>query len=198
MNNRYIWLAVEGTLDEQVLRRVLRNYPNLEVSECYGKSGKDRLKTLLKGWNKLASAQLPLICLIDLDNDDCAPGLISTLFPHGRNPHLICRIVEREVEAWLLADRENIADFLGVRIAKVPLNPDWEPDPKTKMVDLARQSRKKRIRDGLVPKLTAKVGPEYVSHLTRFVVSHWNITTARTNSPSLERALLAIEQLAQS
>lgn len=73
------------------------------------------------------------------------------------------RIAGREVEAWLPADREGIAEFLAVGIAKVPREPERDADPKRTLVNLAR--------------------------LSAFVAEAWNPEHARGRAPSLERAL---------
>jgi hypothetical protein len=63
------------------------------------------------------------------------------------------------------------------------------------LVNLARASRKRTIRMNLVPKpgSTAKVGPAYNKHLCEFVQNQWDPLLARSSSPSLERAVKAIE-----
>ncbi len=58
----------------------------------------------------------------------------------------------RHVEAWLLADRERISAFLGVGTVKVPRDPETLEDPTRTLVDLARQSRRRDIREDMVPR----------------------------------------------
>ncbi len=50
----------------------------------------------------------------------------------------------REIEAWALADREALADFMGVKQAKIPEHPDGEEDPTVTLVHLARSREPKR------------------------------------------------------
>jgi hypothetical protein len=78
----------------------------------------------------------------------------------------------------------------------VPLAPDSEPDPKLSLVNLARRSGKREIRDALVPPADArgaKVGREYLPVMGEYVRSVWDIDAAAQRSPSLRRALAAIE-----
>ena len=101
----------------------------------------------------------------------------------------------RMIEAWLLADRTAFANFLGVSHRLVPLQPDLETDPKSVTVALAGRSRSRMIRADLVPpdESTSRVGKNYTGRLTEFVQSQWKITRARQSSPSLDRAIRALE-----
>ena len=77
----------------------------------------------------------------------------------------------REVEAWLLADAARLGRFLGVPAARIPLSPDTLRNPKQEMVNLARRSRSRSIREDLVPRPEGgrQVGPAYTSRLIEFV-----------------------------
>ena len=79
----------------------------------------------------------------------------------------------------------------------MPTNPESEPDPKRKLVNIARKSRSKKIRDALVPdqNSTAQVGKLYTSEMKRFVSDFWNIDTARKNSPSLDKCLKRLSEI---
>jgi hypothetical protein len=57
------------------------------------------------------------------------------------------------------------------------------------IVDLARRSRLKTIRQDLVPATggTAVVGPAFNARLLEFVARRWSFERAKTASPSLRR-----------
>ncbi|KAA0221666.1 hypothetical protein EDS67_28165 [candidate division KSB1 bacterium] len=190
-------LAVEGYLDEQVLRQLVKQSGKpFTAGVCYGKRGKDHLCDNVKRFN-FAARHVPFIILTDLDNEECSPGLIKRLLPESRSQNLLLRVAVHEVEAWLLADRQRMAEFLGVPAAKIPSQPDDCKDPKTVLVGLARMSRRRDIRDDLVPAhlSTSKVGKNYTGRLTQFVTTKWRVNgLARKNSPSLDKALQALEQ----
>ncbi len=190
-------LAVEGDLDEQVLRQLLQqsNKP-FELGVCYGRRGKDHLRQNVARFNH-AAKYTPFIILTDLDNEDCPPGLVTRWLPQGRNSNLVLRIAVHEVEAWLMADRERLAEFLGIPAAKIPQQTDDCNDPKLLLVNLARHSRKRTIREDLVPMpgSTSKVGRNYTGQLIRFVISTWRVDdAARRYSPSLNRAMNAVQR----
>lgn len=71
-------------------------------------------------------------------------------------------------------------------------------NPKEFLLSLARRSKKKSVREALVPAqgATLSVGNEYNTLLSEFVREHWNLERAATASPSLKRTLdrLAQEQ----
>jgi hypothetical protein len=70
-------------------------------------------------------------------------------------------------------------------------------DPKQELINIARHSRRKQIRSAVVPEAgsTAQVGKLYVSEMMRFIETRWDIQIARTNAPSLNQCLLALEAL---
>ncbi|MCC7352745.1 MAG: DUF4276 family protein [Anaerolineae bacterium] len=189
-------LAAEGPLDEQVLRRLLQQSRRPFVAGvCYGKRGKDHLQQNVSRFNQ-AAVHVPFIVLTDLDDEDCPPGLVSRWLPQGRSSNLILRIAVREVEAWLLADRERFAEFLRIAVTKIPQQPDDCADPKSLLVNLARRSRRRDIREDIVPApgSTSRVGKNYIGQLMRFVLNEWSVDeAARQCSPSLDRAMRAIQ-----
>lgn len=190
-------LAAEGLLDELVLRQlILQTGKPFAPGVCYGKRGKDHLRENAIRFNH-AAVYIPYIILTDLDDEDCPPGLINRWLPQGQHSNLVLRIAVRKVESWLMADRERMAEFIGVAVTKVPQRPDDCADPKMLVVNLARGSRKRNIHQDLVPApgSTSKVGKNYIGQLTRFVSTQWRVDdAARLHSPSLDKAMSALER----
>jgi hypothetical protein len=113
------------------------------------------------------------------------------------------RIAVRQVEAWLLADAARIARFIGVSRVLVPNDPDAVPNAKDAMVNLARRSTRRAIRDDMVPVPGSglNVGPGYSGRLIEFALDErngWRPEEADGVSPSLHRARLALEVLIRS
>jgi len=164
-------VLIEGITDEAVVRRILE-YVGLTCGTVYGKSGKGPLLQRLPNYNQ-AARFVPWLVVVDLDQDaECAPPFVQSVLlnPAGG---MQLRVAVRAVEAWLLADAERLADFLGIRAAKIPPNPDAEPDPKTTLVNLARRSRRRAIREDIVPRegSGSRVGPGYAGRLIEFVMT---------------------------
>jgi hypothetical protein len=187
--------AVEGLADEAVLRRLIVEAGG-EVGPIYGKAGKAHLLKQLGGYNR-AAAVAPWVVLIDLDHDaSCAPPFRTTCLamPAGQ---MCLRVVVREIEAWLLADREHLAKYLGVSVALTPREPEGIADPKGVLVQLARRSRRRDIREDMVPRPGGgrQVGPAYSARLIEFVETRWRPGEAARHADSLRRCRERIQEL---
>jgi hypothetical protein len=114
--------AVEGDLDEVVLRRIAEHL-GFSIGPVYGRKGKPYLLQTLSGYNNAARFS-PWIVVLDLDRDyGCAPSALAAWLPQP-TAHMFCRVAVRAVEAWLLADRDRIAAMLGVTPQQISRNPD--------------------------------------------------------------------------
>ncbi len=191
--------AVEGTLDEAVLRRLAAD-AGIHMGVVFGRSGKPHLRDRIAGYNQAARFS-PWIVLADLDHDfDCAPSLCTDWLP-TQAENMCLRVVVREIESWLLADRAGIAAFLGVPRRMVPSAVDDLDDPKRTLVDLARNSRRRVIREDMVPRpgSGASIGPAYTSRMVEFVQmprrGRWSPCSAAEVSPSLSRCMRALARL---
>lgn len=184
-------LAVEDALSEAVVRKILDSSSRRYVpGRCYQRFGKAYLERSISGFNNAAKGT-PFFVLIDLDRVECAPLLVSEWLPRGQHPNLIFRVAVREVEAWILASAPEIAEYFGIPTRIVPTYVDDLDDPKQCLIGLARKSRRRDIRDDIVPRpaSTAKQGPNYNGRLIPFVSNNWSPHTARKNSASLAKAI---------
>jgi hypothetical protein len=198
MNVSRFSLAVEGIADAAVAQRILRHL-GLEAGPINGLPGKADLDQCLTGYNH-AAKYLPWLVLRDLDRDACcAPELLPTLL---RKPatKMCLRIAVRAVESWLLADRHRMSQFLGVALNKLPANPDQLDDPKTVLVNMARKSRKKIIREDMVPApgSSTRVGPAYSARIIEYADAIWRPDIAADHSNSLRRCIAALERVRSS
>jgi hypothetical protein len=190
--------AVEGTIDEAVVRRLILHV-SAQPGTVYGKKGKPHLQSRVHGYNH-AAQHTPWLVLVDLDHDaDCAPPLHANWLP-APAPRMCFRVAVREVEAWLLADFEAMADFLGVARNRVPRDPESLSAPKEALVNLARHSRRKAIREDLVPRAGSgrAVGPAYSSRLIEFASTHWRPAMAARRADSLRRAIACLQRLVEA
>jgi hypothetical protein len=192
--------AVEGLIDEAVVKRLITE-AGATVGPVYGKQGKKVLRSGINGYNN-AGRHRPWIVLVDLDQEaDCAPNLCRAWISQ-KSPKLCFRVAVREVEAWLLSDRESIARFLSVPVSRVPIEPESELNPKQTMVNLAAKSKRRSIREDMVPRPGSSrlVGPAYTSRLVEFIQSPealWRPNCAAHHSQSLQRCMRCLEQLVQ-
>jgi hypothetical protein len=190
-------LAVEDQLSEAVLRRILSHVDRgFAIGTAYNRGGYGYLKRTVRGWNR-AAAGIPFVLLTDLDSRyDCPPALIGDWLTEPLHPNLLFRVAVREVEAWLLGDRTNLARFLRVSPVLIPTGPEALGDPKTTLIALAAKSRRTDIRDRIVPKKgsTARQGRDYNGCLTEFVRGNWDIDSSSGECPSLRHALRRIRE----
>ena len=187
-------LLIEGEIDEIVAQKIIGELGH-QIGTSYGKKGSGYIKNKIQDFNKSAQS-ICYLALVDLDKYNCPPEVILSWLPH-KNNLMIFRVVVREIESWLLADRNNIAKFLNFSVDKIPTNPENENDPKQKLVNIARNSRSSQIRSSLVPEKnsTAQVGKLYTSEMKRFVSEFWDINSARVNSPSLNKCFERLREI---
>lgn len=187
--------AVEGDLDEAVARRLLEHV-GLDAGPVYGRMGKEHIERSIGGYAN-AARRNPWFVLVDLDSDaPCGAALISAWLPHP--PALLAfRVAVRAVESWILADRSNLAHFLRVSRDVVPRGVDALRDPKLTLVNLARRSNARNLREGLPPRAGSgrAIGPLYVTELSGFVTAQWDVDAAAVGSDSLARCLSALQAL---
>ena len=196
-----VYAAVEGTTDEAVLRRLLAEC-RLPEPIVYSKQGKAAIHKQIRSFNA-AARHTPWIVIVDLDSEaDCAPELVSDWLPTCADlMHL--RVAVHAVESWLLADAQRISKFLGVPLGRVPTNPDTLPDPKLTLINLARRSRSRALREDMAPRPESgrSVGPAYVSRLIEFTTDTadgWRVEAAAQVSPSLHGCVRRLSLLAES
>ena len=193
-------IFVEGTLDEAVLRHIIGFKTNLKIGVAVSGKGRPYLAEKALSLNRSARGY-PVILLADLDNPGACPHQLTQqwLRETDRSRRFLIRFAILAIEAWLLADRSGLSRFLHVSERMVPLNPDRVPTPKIAIVNLARSSRNRAIRDALVPAQGSKavVGPSYNGELIRYVTQYWDIDVAASASDSLRRAVSRIEELAR-
>jgi hypothetical protein len=187
-----ITLAVEGLVDSAVARRLCEDIGH-DIGPVHILNGKTRLDPKLRAYNH-AATHAPWLVLRDLDHDaPCAVELRQRLLPEPA-ARMIFRITVRSVESWLLADRRGLAQYLGVAANKLPTLPDQLDNPKQELVNLARLSRNRRIREDIVPEpgFGTSVGPGYTARVSEFVQGLWSPSRATEHSDSLQRCVHAL------
>lgn len=188
-----IVIAVEDELSGAVVERLLTYSGSNQSVRIHNARGNGNLRKGMDKYRK-ASRSIPHVVLTDLDSAPCPPTLISSWVTKKLPAKLLFRVAVREVEAWLLADREGISKFLHINVTKVPYYPEHEENPKRTLINLARKSKKRRLSEEIIPSphSSASIGPLYNFHFITFVNTQWDIDQARQNSPSLDRALSRI------
>jgi hypothetical protein len=185
-------IAVEGLSDEAVVRRIVRDH-GMRVKNVFGLRGKHHLDQRLNAFNSAAKYGAWLV-VRDLDHDAvCAAALARDRLP-SPNSGMRFRIAVRALEAWLLADAEGIAAYFGVARHHVPHTPERISDPKAALIEVARRSRSRAIREDMLPSegTTARVGPGFIARINEFASSDWSWERGAKRSESLGRCVKSV------
>ena len=187
--------AVEGSLDEAVVRRLVGHCGG-QLGTVRGKRGRDYIIQRLGGYNSGARFGWLWFVLVDLDQEpDCAPTLVAEALPDPADG-MCFRVAVYEVEAWILADGAGFARWAGVGKRLVPSDVEAVLHPKEKLVDVVRRSPRHRLREAIVPTADSgrSEGPAYTSTLSEFVSEQWDIEAAAAAAPSLDRAIRCLRE----
>ena len=188
----YVSAAVEGQIDEAVIERLIGD-AGAQTAQVYVKGGRGPLLAQLQGYRNAARLG-PWVVLCDLDQDQCAPQFVAAHLPASSDFEL--RVAVRAIEAWLLAD-PGLAKVLGIRQAQLPRYPELELRPKQTLINLARNSPRRRVREDIGGRLgQPDPGSMYNEMLINFVKATWNPQRAAERSDSLRRAIVAVARLA--
>ncbi len=193
-------IGVEDVVSEAVAQRLLLQYaPEIEWTQTFGLTGYGELKRKMPTFDKIAQYREPMLVITDLDNPMICPVDFRSNWCQGLQmpPSFVFRIAVTEIESWLLADRDHIAQWLGISVAHVPLEPETIDEPKECLVGLAGRSRNRGIRQAMVPtaRSARSTGPGYNECVSAFADRIWNPEVARAVAPSLDRAIIRISEL---
>ena len=188
-------VLVEGLLDEEIARTVLLHCNHRMDRSLGEKNGWHSIRRRITAFNQAAAVGAPILVLVDAMDTvaNCPVKTVAEWVP-DRHRNLLLRFVQREIESWLLADSEAIADFFGVAPRTIPVDPERLPDPKQAYINVARRCRNRSRRESIVPRNEERVGRLYTSETTELIKSFWRVERARHAAPSLDRTCLRLEQ----
>jgi hypothetical protein len=190
----HMHVVYEDAVSLAIMERLIEIHSDrLAIGDHHHGRGFSRIKTNIAKYNA-AAQHMPFFVLTDLDTKQCAPKLIAQWLPGKMAPLLFFRIAVKEVESWLIADREGLAAYLGISVANLSRDPDSLIDPKEEIFRLVRKSRSRSMKQDIIPEGKARIGPGYNDALPKFVRSTWNPEAARKFSPSLDKALHALAE----
>lgn len=188
-------VAVEGIVDLAVASRLL-SHVGRTTGPAYVKGGKSPLMRKLRGYNSAARVASWFV-LVDLNSDEeCAPPFVQRHLPTPA-ANMVFRVAVRQAETWLMGDRARLARFLQISEARVPIDPEAEPNAKRAMVSLARRSSDPLVRADMVPRAESgrSIGAAYPGRLIEFADRHWRPDVAELRVDSLRRCIRALREL---
>ena len=185
--------ALSCALGERLVRSVLPSWQLAGPS--INTRGVTKLVAALPRYLQQAKYMQPMLCVADTDGR-CVLDLLANWLQGRSAGNLILRFAVTEAESWLLADREGFSKALSVPLNKLPNNPDSEHNPKRLVLNLAKRSRDRRIRDEVVSSIDpSKPGTGYNVHLSHFVRTTWESSRAAECSASLAKAVHRLKGL---
>lgn len=159
------------------------------------KGGVSKLQADIPRYLQQALHVQPVLCVADTDGA-CPIEIREQWLPPTAPQRFLLRLAVKESEAWVMADRSAFASSFGVSVASVPRAPETLPDAKREVLRLAARSSKRQVRQEVLSLQDInKPGTGYNKHLCAFVRQGWRAAVAREASESLNRAILALEQL---
>jgi hypothetical protein len=191
-------IATEDELSEAVAVRLVNEaFGDGKIGNRLGRAGNGYLIKKLASLRQMAARE-PVLILTDLDDTICAPNLLQKWSDGQAFPgNLLLRVAVRETEAWLLADRNGIANLLGISPNNIPPNPETLDDPKRFLLNLARKAKREVRSELIVAKgAVASQGLGYNRLLSSFVSGDWQLENAINRSTSLSKAVVRLRQLA--
>jgi hypothetical protein len=205
MNPIHVYSYVEDAPSREVLIKLVQEHNRSGGRKVEFKPGFPRVTPGVGNIRKMCGAFLNMaatkqhtLVLTDLDAHECPATLIRDwFFPDSSvmrvlPPQVVFRVAVREVESWLMADKDAFARFLGVASANFAGAPEMLSDPKQSLLNVLRhKATKKKIRD-MIPTGRAHIGPTYNENLCEFITTTWSVERACANAPSLRRALSAL------
>ena len=187
-------LVYEDEISGLILRKILTSFSDkFNINNEFGKTGNGYIRKNIKNFN-YASKVTPFLVLTDLDMHECPIQLIEKWLDFKKDENLIFRIAVREIESWVIADAEGIAEYFKIDKTRIPKNPDQIIDSKQTLINLAKLSKSKTIKSGIVPRngSTSKQGIQYNILIGKFIRDFWKLERAKTRSESLQRATNAL------
>ena len=195
------YLLAEGKTEEYVASKLLP-FCGHELSTIYGRKGVTEIKEKAPLFHFLATEITGLLILTDFRDSKtkCVPEALQEYIFKKLSvvpKTYILRFAVNEIESWLMADRDGIANFLKVSKTKIPLNPDTIIKPKDSLINIARTSRNKMIKNEFAPPVghLSKFGPNYMNLLYDYIINYWNIESAMNNSDSFKRCVNRLRSL---
>lgn len=197
---KYVLLAAEDLPGVTIGKLLIDSISSIKLLKALPPTGQGRLKRRITSYIEMAQHS-PVIVLTDLDSSPCPTTLIQSWLGNTPKPqNLVFRVCVQEVESWIMADALSFSKWSHIPKTKIPNHPDKLNSPKEQFLTLVRRHSPKDLKNQLLPLKgsSSKVGPEYNTAIERYLNSQWNLSRAIVNSPSLNRAYLAVQKLAKA
>ncbi|MDZ7919381.1 hypothetical protein [Rhodoferax sp.] len=182
-------LVAEDVLSLAVMRKVIEHTGrDYQIVRTLNEKGVGNIRKALDKYRN-ASYALAHVVLVDLDDAECPPLLREQWGVVNLPDAMLFRVAVREIESWVLADRDGFSAFFGVAVNKITQDPESLQDPKQSLINIVRKGRNRKLITEIVPAqgVPMSKGPLYNERLTEFVTDVWDVDKAISSAPSLRR-----------
>ena len=197
-----VYYCVEDPLSKAVVERLLLELlDGVDLTELQpNQGGYGWIKKKLNKYCALAQHHFVVI-LTDLDSAECPPSLKADWMNKANvndslPEKMSFNIAVTEVEAWLLADHQNLSNYLGIPANKLPSDTQIT-NPKEFLLRCVESHGNRDAKTELLPSGAARVGLGYNAYLSRFALAHWDFNDASQRNASLHRMVERIENARQ-
>jgi len=206
-----VYIVGEDPVTKAIIRRLVKDYaPSLNiVGDIPARGG--QIKSKIENFNTL-SRKYPVILLLDLDANDCAPQLKQQLLKNIQpTSDFIVNIAIEEAESWLFADKENFASYLRVDRNLLPNGMDLRMNGPRVVHEVYTTQKPSRVltheialksTDALIRRQVGVddvnekcKGNEYNCVIEPFICDVWKPEIARASSNSLSRMISRLQSL---
>lgn len=183
----YFNVVYEDIPSFELIKVIFDQHPrDFKVDRSFTKGGFGYIKKNIMSFNQ-ASATTPFLVITDLDQLSCPAELINQWFRYPKHTNLLLTIAVREIESWIMADKEGFSDFFSLR-SNIAVDVESIGNPKKYLLNIINQkSRKAILKREMLPVGNAQVGRGYNATLIKFIRNQWSLLRARENSCSVNR-----------
>ena len=194
-----VQIIAEDLVLESIARRIIKLFSGKYAIKMppITVGGRGEIKVNVKKYNRAADNNRKIyLVLFDMDYlpdmSKCPESEIKRMLGNmQKSTYLLLRAAVAESENWLIADWDSLCNFLSCPRSKLKrCKPDDTSDAKQTILKLARASRKRDIREGMVNSQNPnRQGKGYNYLMMKFISEKWNPDEAKKHSKSLKRTI---------
>lgn len=201
-----VYIGGEDFVTKQIAKRLVRfcvPEKNVEFEDLTLRTHGTRALETLAMMKKFAR-QYPVVSVFDTDGDCVIELLRKYMSAESNIDYAAINFAIDEAEAWLMADREGMAEYFKISVDKIPDKKVADTEIscvipyKTSLFilqEIAPLSRDLYIRDMLAVDKLGKKPATYNSVWGKYIDEIWDIEAACVNSVSLTRAVERIKRM---
>ncbi len=201
-----VYIGGEDFVTKHIAKRLVKYcLPNVELEfedltfRDHGTRALERINLMLN-----LAKKCPVVGIFDSDNE-CIIELLEKYMHVNKNVDFAAiNFAVDEAEAWLMADRIGLADYIDISVDMIPVCKPFNPEISSSipyktslyiLQEIAPYSNNPFIKSSLTCERPGKKPPTYNSVWGDFIDNIWNIDKACINSESLLKSIKRIRRM---